>query len=303
MNEKPVVVGIDDYQPELFRFALEEARRLNTTLRVVHAQSIAEMRELGDWNYELFDQLRAVAAAEPDVKDVSYVSWWAEPADILIGESRGACEVVVGADEVPWLTRVSGGEVARMVAMKAACPVVVAPRVQPGVQRTSGIVVAIDTADDVDAPLRFAFEAALLSGEPIQVVEAVGSRVGYAAREARRYRLEDVVAPWRELYPEVRVRPVVEGKRAVAACVLATRHASLLVLGRPRDHHSPMSLDAVAARVLRRAQAPVAVVPLRSADDLVGAATVNHLRQSWRQETPEVGHRHRREGRDAPGYY
>lgn len=246
MNEKPVVVGLADYQPELFRFALDEARRLNTGLRVVHAQSNAEMREVGDWNHELFDQLRAVAAAEPDVKGV-------------------------GTDEVPWLARVTGAEVARQVAMKAFCPVVVAPPQEPSAQRAGGIVVAIDTSDDVDAPLRYAFETALRRGESIQVVEAVGPRVDYAARDARRHRLEDVVAPWRELYPEVRVRPVVEGTRAVAACVLATRDASLLVLGRPRDHHAPMSLDAVAARVLRRTQTPVAVVPLLAIEEAVAS--------------------------------
>ena len=271
MNEKPVVVGLADYQPELFRFALDEARRLNTGLRVVHAQSNAEMREVGDWNHELFDQLRAVAAAEPDVKGVGYCSWQGEPIDVLISESRGACEVVVGTDEVPWLARVTGAEVARQVAMKAFCPVVVAPPQEPSAQRAGGIVVAIDTSDDVDAPLRYAFETALRRGESIQVVEAVGPRVDYAARDARRHRLEDVVAPWRELYPEVRVRPVVEGTRAVAACVLATRDASLLVLGRPRDHHAPMSLDAVAARVLRRTQTPVAVVPLLAIEEAVAS--------------------------------
>jgi nucleotide-binding universal stress UspA family protein len=262
MNQKPVVVGIAYYQPELFRLAIQEARQLNTDVRVVHVEHTSERPDPKVRDGRLFDQLRAVAAAEPDTPPIEYRSWWGDPVDVLINESFDASEVLVGVDEVPWIARLIGGEVARKVAEGAGCPVLVVPPRLPETRWTGGIVVAIDTSDRVDAPLRFAFEAARRTGQSLQIVEAAGSHAGYPAREARRYQLEDVIAPWRERYPGVRVVPAVEGSPAVSTCVLATRHASLLVLGRPRDEHAPMSPEAVAARVLRHTQAAVAVVPL-----------------------------------------
>ena len=122
-------------------------------------------------------------------------------------------------------------------------------------------MVAVDTSGPVEAPLRYAFEAASRRQESIHVIEASGTASDYPERERRRHRLEDIVDPWRVRYPDVPAHVSVEGGPVVAACVLATRDASLLVLGRPRNHHATMSFDAVAARVLRQAHAPVAVIP------------------------------------------
>ena len=261
MNHRPVVAGIAYHQPDLFRFALDEARRLDCGVRVTHVLTPGELQEQRGSEEELFDKLRATAAGEIDPPHVDYLWWWGDAAEVLITESREASEVIIGVDEIPWLSQVAGGEVARKVAMNAACPVLVRPTRGPRDRADGGVVLAIDTSDPVDAPLRYAFEAARRRHESIQVVEASGPGSDYPARERRRNRLEDIVDPWRVRYPEVQAHVSVEGGPAVAACVLATRHASLLVLGRPRHHHATMSFDAVAARVLRRTHAPVAVVP------------------------------------------
>ena len=261
MNHRPVVAGIAYHQPDLFRFALDEARRLDCGVRVTHVNSLTELQDLPGCEEELFDKLRVTAASEPDQPPVDYLWWWGDPAEVLITESREAREVVIGVDEGPWLSQVASGEVARKVALNAACPVLVCPTRGSADRRTGGVVVAIDTSGPVDAPLRYAFEAARRRHESIQVVEASGPGSDYPARERRRNRLEDIVDPWRVRYPEVQAQVSVKGGPAVAACVLATRHASLLVLGRPRHHHATMSFVAVAARVLRRTHAPVAVVP------------------------------------------
>jgi nucleotide-binding universal stress UspA family protein len=212
---------------------------------------------------------------------------------VLITESREACAVVIGVDEGTWLSKVAGGEVARKVALNAACPVVVYPTGGPADGRKGQVVVAVDASEPVDAPLRYAFEAARRLHQPLHVFEASGTGSDYPEREHRRSRLEDIVDLWRVRYPDVSAHVSVEGGPVVAACVVVTEHASLVVLGRPRHHHATMSFDAVAARVLRRAHAPVAVIP----DEHVPAMTqVPPLRDPhWSlihqaQETAEHGH-------------
>ena len=261
MKQRPVIAAIAYDQPELFRFALDEARRLDCGVRVTHVNSTTELQDLRGSEEELFDKLRATAASESDPPPVDYLWWWGDPAEVLITESREACEVVIGVDEGTWLSKVAGGEVARKVALNAACPVVVYPTGSPTDGRTGSVVVAIDSSGPVDAALRYAFEAARRRHESVHVVEGSGAGSDYSERERGRNRIEDIVEPWRLLYPDVPAHVSVEGGPVVAACVLATRDASLLVLGRPRNHHATMSFDAIAARVLRRTHVPVAVIP------------------------------------------
>jgi hypothetical protein len=80
------------------------------------------------------------------------------------------------------------------------------------------------------------------------------------------------------MYPDVEVLPAVGAEHGVAACLLATQHASLLVLGRPIDGHAPWSPLGVAGRVLRRAKSPVAVVPLDHAVASIGVASTKEQR-------------------------
>ena len=261
MNPRPVIAAIAYDQPDLFRFALDEARRLDCGVRATHVNTATELQDLRGCEEELFDKLRATASGESDPPPVDYLWWWGDPAEVLITESREAREVVLGVDEGTWLSKVAGGEVARKVALNAACPVVVYPTGGPTDGRRGRVVVAVDTSEPVDAPLQYAFEAARMRHESIHVVEASGMASDYPERELRRNRLGDIVDLWRARYPDVPAQVSVEGGPVVAACILATLDASLLVLGRPRNHHATVSFDAVAARVLRRTHAPVAVVP------------------------------------------
>jgi nucleotide-binding universal stress UspA family protein len=261
MKHRPVIAAIAYDQPELFRFALDEARRLDCGVRATHVNSATELQDLRGCEEELFDKLRATAAGETDPPPVDYLWWWGDPAEVLITESREAREVVIGADEGTWLSKVAGGEVARKVALNATSPVVVYPTDGPTDGRNGQVVVAVDTAGPVEAPLRYAFEAARQRHESVHVVEASGAGSDYPERERGRNRLEAIVDQWRLRYPDVPAHVSVEGGSVVAACVLATQDASLLVLGRPRNHHATISFDAVAARVLRKTHVPVAVVP------------------------------------------
>jgi nucleotide-binding universal stress UspA family protein len=210
---------------------------------------------------------------EVDPPRVDYFAWWGDPAEVLAVESREAGLLVVGGDDLPWVTRLTGGEVARKLSLTAHSPVVVVPATDLNPDRTGGVVVALDGSGPIDGPLLYAFQAAHTRNESLQIVIAAGSPLDRLGREARGQRLGHGMARGQAMYPDVEVLPAVGAEHGVAACLLATQHASLLVLGRPIDDHAPWSPLGVAGRVLRRAKSPVAVVPLDHAVASMGVAS------------------------------
>lgn len=266
MSTRPVLVGIARNQPEVLRFALDEARRLDTHVRVAHAVPRPGPAVLDGSRSPVLDQVRRTVAHQVDPPRVDCFSWWGDPADVLAIESREACLLVVGGDDVPWVTKLTGGEVARKVSLTAHCPVVVVPAMDRNPGRLGGVVVAVDAAGPIEGPLFYAFDSAQLRRESAQIITAAGPTQDHFVRDARRQELDAVVSRIRAMYPGVQVLPAVDARKAVAACLMAAQHASLLVLGRPADHLVPWSPLGVAGRVLRRAKSPVAVVPLDHAD-------------------------------------
>lgn len=272
MSTRPVIVGIARDQPDVLRYALNEARHLGTYVRVEYVIPPAELAGLNGAPPPLLGRVKRLVASEIDPPRVDYFDWWGDPADVLATESREACLLVVGGDELPWITKLTGGEVARRLSLTAACPVVVVPSADLHPDRVGGVVVAVDGAGPVEGQLLYAFQAASARHETLQVVTAAGAPRDRAGSEARRQRLAQVMGRGRASFPHVRVRRAVDADHGVAACLLATQHASLLVLGRPIDDHAPWSPLGVAGRVLRRAESPVAVVPLDYAVALEGVA-------------------------------
>ena len=272
-NVRPVLVGIKRHQPAVLRHALDQARRLDTYVRVAHVVPQAELVRLNGAPPPLLERIRETAEAEVDPPRVDYLTWWGEPADVLAVESREASLLVVGGDELPWVTKLAGGEVARKVSLTANCPVVVVPSTDRNPDRVGGVVVALDGAGPIDGPLFYAFRAAHERGETLQIVIAAGSQQDRLGRDARGERLGRAMARAEDAYPDVKALPAVGADHGVAACLLATQHASLLVLGRPIDDHAPWSPLGVAGRVLRRAKSPVAVVPLDHAVAGIGVTS------------------------------
>lgn len=273
-SSRPVLVGMKRHQWAVLRYALDEARRLDTYVRVAHVIPDVELARLNGAPPPLLARAQRVVESEVDPPRADYFSWWGDPADVLAVESREAAVLVVGGDELPWISKLAGGEVARKVSLTAHCPVVVVPSTDLNPDRAGGVVVAVDGAGPIDGPLLFAFLEAHERNETLQVVIAAGSPQDHLGREARGQRLGHVLARGQSMYPDVQVLPAVGAENGVAACLLATQHASLLVLGRPIDDHVPWSPLGVAGRVLRRAKSPVAVVPLDHAAAEVGVATV-----------------------------
>jgi len=268
-STRPVVVGLKLNQPAVLTHALNEARRLGTYVRVAHVIPQPELARLNGAPPPLLDEARRAVEREADPPRVDYFAWWGDPADVLAVESREASLLVVGGDELPWITKVTGGEVARKVSLTAHCPVVVVPSMDLNPGRIGGVVVAVDGAGPIDGPLLYAFHVAHDRHETLQIVTAAGSPRDHVGRESRRQRLSEATDRARAAYPDIQVLPEVDAENGVAACLLATQHASLLVLGRPIDDHAPWSPLGVAGRVLRRAKSPVAVVPLDHVDAII----------------------------------
>jgi nucleotide-binding universal stress UspA family protein len=269
---RPVLVGVKQLRQAALRYALEEADRLGTSVRVAHVIPDAELALLNGATPEIVGRVRSVVDAEPRPPRVDVLTWWGDPVDVLVAESREAELLVLSGDELPWITRMAGGEVTRRLALTAQCPVVVVPATDSNPDRVGGVVVAVDGSGPMDAPLLFGFRAAHLRGEALQIVIAAGSPQDRLGREARGHRLSALIAEGERAFPEVVVLPPVSADRGVTACLWATQHASLLVLGRPMDDHAPWSPLGVAGRVLRRAKSPVTVIPLDHAVATIGAA-------------------------------
>lgn len=275
---RPVVVGVSSKQATVVRYALAEAARLKTSLRVVHCYALpaqaAEFYVGGDVldtfriaGESVIEEARELIEDEHPGTDVSYVLANGMPGAILLAESVDAQAIVLGADDVPWFDRMVGGEVSGQLARKASCPVVVVPAVdEPGVGRFGsqrrGVVVTIDGDTSASSPLRYGFEQADIRGEILHVLHAAPAATLQDDFDNHRANVAEVLAGWAELYPDVRVLSSLTSGDPIETCIAATEHASLVVVGRPHSHTVLFALARpLALQVLRQANCPVAVVP------------------------------------------
>ena len=273
-NHFPVLIGVADKQPAAVKYAIAEAERLHRSLRVVHcwvlptpasamyvgAASLGDMRAEGQI---VLDDAQSIVAELAGDLDAEYVMADGSPANVLVEEAKQAAALILGSDDVPWFDRLLGGEVAGHLARTAACPVVVVPeRTVPGTG-AGGVVVTIDGDTSADGPLRYAFEQADARHEPLHVLHAAPEAALRQDFENHRANVAEVVAGWAELYPDVQIlRSTTEGA-PVDECIEATSEASLVVIGRHHGHTVPFArVRPIALAVLRKAQCPMAVVPL-----------------------------------------
>jgi nucleotide-binding universal stress UspA family protein len=277
-SPRPVVVGISAKQSTVLRYAVAEAARLKTSLRVVHCFALptqaAEFYVGGDVldSYRIAGEAviadsRELIEDEYPEAEVEYVLANGMPGVVLLAESVTAQAIVLGADDIPWYDRMLGGEVSGHLARKASCPVVVVPEVeQPEVDRVGsrrdGVVVTIDGDTSATSPLRYGFEQADLRGETLHVLHAAPAATMQDDFDNHRANVAEILAGWAELYPGVRVLSSLTSGDPLETCIAATEHASLVVIGRPHSHTVLFALARpMAMQVLRQAHCPVAVVP------------------------------------------
>jgi nucleotide-binding universal stress UspA family protein len=256
MLNPPVAVGVTDGQNlDVIGFALGEAARLGSPLRIIHV--VEDPAERGAWPDGIDRLLKDVTGDVPVVR----VTTSGDAATLLLAESRTAWCLALGADD-PALTPAHWSEVAQQVALHATIPVVVVPMARAAGPHAGHVLVAVDEAHAADGQLAYGLEAARQRGTDLDVVFGAGVTSDYPGRQVHMSRLEDIVDRWRPLHPSTSIRVSVEGGHPVESCIAAAQHASLLVVGRPQGKHPRIGSRSVASRILRGSPVPVAVVPL-----------------------------------------
>ncbi|MGH4025866.1 MAG: universal stress protein [Pseudonocardiaceae bacterium] len=286
MGGGPVVVGIDGSQSALraVRWAAADARSLGRPLLVVHATvwpligHPAPPAVPADYRTLMVDEARRwlqqaaeiAADAAPGI-DIQHELLTGDAGPVLLAQSAGAREAVVGSRGLGEFTGMLVGSIATVLTHHAPCPVVI---VRGAGDPAGPVVVGIDGSPASDGAVAYAFDAASRAGAPLTAVHtwsdvAVEQLWGpppslldwEAIREDQRRVLDERLAGWLDKYPEVTVKAVVEQDRPAHRLREAGRSARLLVVGsRGRGGFTGMLLGSTSRTLVYHAPCPLAVV-------------------------------------------
>lgn len=273
---KPVVVAIADKQPGALMFAIKEARSSGSTLRVVHSAGVPAQAmeyymgfdatlvdELRTAGQDLLDEARHFVEHQDPSLEVEYVLTELSALEALSREADEAHILIVGADDVSWLDRLLRSNIAGYLAKHARCPVVIVPERELLTSPDGLVVVTVDGNTSAAGPLRMAFDEASARVCPLQVLHAIPPGTLATDAIASRASVAEVLAGWRDEYPDVLVVENYVVDDAADAVEKATERAELVIVGRPRNHNLPLSVSRpLAMKVLSRSNCPVAVVPV-----------------------------------------
>ncbi|MDI9885826.1 universal stress protein [Streptomyces sp. HNM0645] len=285
---RPVTVGVDGSREGLAAadWAAREASLRGVPLRIVHAWlwQPLDVPVVQDRKVQADAANAVLLEAETHVSDrYPDLSVTAEvvpdtAVSALLSEAERAGMLVIGSRGYGAIAGFLLGSYGQQVIASATCPVV-SVRARDGQHEPEGGEVVVGQqggAEDSDAVLAFAFEAAAARGATVRAVRAWSLPPIYAyspgsmrlADEAgglepfERKTLEQALAPWREKFPTVPVIAHVEIGSAGQVLLSAAARAQLLVLGR-RERRSPVGtrIGSVAHAALHHARCPVALVP------------------------------------------
>lgn len=269
-TRKSVLVAVSGDQPTVVEYAAGEASRRGTELVVLHVygtvfQDVGAVAAISasprdDSAAEaVLDRAKHVVTGLADAPPARFVAELGSVIETIEEHAAHAQLLVVGADEINWFERVLGGAVARHLAEHAECPVVVVPRIHDLSALYGGVCVTVDNDDHAAGPLRFAFEEASARNSKLLVLHVVPMALEQSKVEESRVGVAEVIAGWREEYPDVVVTTrVVFDDEVVTAAARFSEKSELLVVGRPRRDF--LSGRAAAPRLTREAHCPLAVV-------------------------------------------
>ncbi|GAA1192356.1 universal stress protein [Prauserella alba] len=285
-----IVAGIDGSASAMHAavWAGREAERRGDTVRLVFAYfvpsgaypafvySVEKVRAGVEQQAQTaLDAARTeIAQAVPGV-EVEAQRTEGQPAHVLAKESRGARCVVIGSRGLGGFTGMLVGSVAVSLAGHAHSDVIVVrgKRYDDPPPTTGHVVVGVDGSEHARRALAYAFDAAQLRGVPLVAAhtwnDVIATEGPYAypfptdlteVEAAGRTLLDEALAPWRERYPEVEVREVLEAGRPVRALLRHAEGAQLVVVGtRGRGGFSGMLLGSTSQALVIHAPCPVVV--------------------------------------------
>lgn len=282
-----VVVGYDgsESSTRAAQWAAGEARVRGRGLTLVHA--ILPPVTTGGLgvglppSLDLIEQMERHAKEQTDAFgatltgiDVRSVVSVGSPSAVMLEASEAADLVVVGSRGRGGFTGLLLGSVGAQVAAHSACPVAVIRQLAP--DGASTIVVGIDGSPAAEAALAFAFDEASRHGWSITAVHAwdvpaydllivpngpVPVPLTDVADDEVRLTAE-VLAGFRDDYPDVDVQEHLVRSPAVQALLTASTDTAMIVVG-THGHGPAMGalLGSVSNGLLHKATVPVVVVP------------------------------------------
>ncbi|MCT7353874.1 universal stress protein [Streptomyces sp. 15-116A] len=293
---RPVVVGLDGSRESLAAadWAAREALRRGLPLRLVHAwesgtspdeSDLPELEAPRHW-------ARRILRGAMDRLNERYpqVCLSAEQiprlaADALVAAGDESELLVLGSRAFSGFGGFMAGSVALATVAHVTRPVVLVRSDQTPEDehlpdqdgrpspRTPyrGVVVGVDPAHSCEELLAFAFESAALRAVPLRVVyawqlpympSAAQAKARKAVHASAEKALAGVLGPWREKYPAVEVRALVEEGRPAQQLLDASKDAGLVAVGRRiRPARIGTRTGPVAHAVMHHVRCPVAIIP------------------------------------------
>lgn len=199
------------------------------------------------------------------------VSTPGSPTAVLVEQSRTAAMVVLGSRGHGAMSSAILGSTVSHVASHGYCPVIVA---QAGGVPNGPVVVGVDGSKDSEPLVGWAIDHASRHGLALEVLHAFAipvypGVVPYVPPEEITRATSDfevrvaaeVLAGWRERYPDVEVTMTVQHGRPAPMLVAATQRASLTVVGsRGRGAFLGVLLGSTSQSLLHHASGSVAVL-------------------------------------------
>jgi nucleotide-binding universal stress UspA family protein len=289
LHSAPVVVGVDgsDDSDRAIRFAVEEATRLGTGLRLVHAvyETLPMSPMVPLVSSETLDEVgrRIVTDAAARLRElvggrlaVETVVALGPPARGLLDAAADAALIVLGHRHLSRLGRVFTGSTTIALAARASCPVVCVPAEWTPTPAQPRVVVGVDGSSGSRAAIGAAFEAASRRGGSVTVLHAWRLPDQYDAvagspvledewLQESEIILSEILAGWRDSYPDVPVDVELRYERPAAALTEASAKADLVVVGR-HGHGGVLGLPlgSIARALVHHSHCPVVLVPDRA---------------------------------------
>jgi nucleotide-binding universal stress UspA family protein len=282
-----IVVGVTGRGRETsaLQFAAECARREDAPVLIVHAfrnalpapppsvlLTHAEVGEVAEAVVrEVAEELGELTGGDVGFSTLTLAG---KASRALVELSHDARLVVVQHHPAHLPGHLFVGSTANGAAAHADCPVVSVPSGWKPGDEPGEVVVGVHEGGVPHQVLEAGFAWAAATGTPLRVVhgwrldagydDIITARVAAGWRDEQKRALAEAVAGLREAHPSVPVEIEVRHQWPAEVLVDCSRTASLVVVGRHGPHRwVGEHLGSVARTVLRAAQGPVMVVPVR----------------------------------------
>ncbi len=284
-THRPVVVAVDGSERNrsavlwaAHEAAVEGAGMVLVTAlheRVVHRPH-ADEHERAVAALTMLDRVRSEVRHLVDEQSVDTRAVPGAPVEVLLDRAADARLVVVGKRGLSGFARALVGSTSIALAGRSPVPVAVVPDDwDPAAHEGRPVVLGVDPFKHEHRPAHLAFRRARRLGVPVLAVhgweapavlswdaDVITGALTEHGREAAA-RFEEIVASWRDRFPDVELRPTTVHRHPATAVLEAAEDAQLVVLGR----HDPgllggFTVGSVARAVLHYSETPVITVPV-----------------------------------------